>query len=108
MSIQPMDLQTLFVKMSQVGKEQAVEKDSITLQQQIHGNEIEKRNQHNDNSVNRADNSDTGAEKTKEDNEHTMHNHEKRENEKNKNSKPFKNKEVLFDPDLGKNIDFSG
>ena len=108
MSIQPIDLQTLFVKMAQVGKEQAVEKDSITLQQQIQGSEIEKRNQHSDTSVNRADNSDTGAEKAKEDSEHNMHNHEKRENGKKKNSKTYKNKELLFDPNLGKNIDFSG
>ncbi len=107
MSIQPIDLQTLFVKMSQVGKEQAIEKDSITLQQQIQGNEIAKRNQHSDNSVNRADNSDTGPEKTKADNEHT-HSQEKRENEKNKEAKTSESKEILSDPDLGKNIDFSG
>ena len=105
MSIQPIDLQTLFLKMSQVGKDQAVEKESVLLQQTIKGSELEKRNQQSDNSVNRTDNSDTGPEKTKEDGEQSAQEQEKRK--KNKNKTP-ENKEILTDPDLGKNIDFSG
>jgi len=106
MSIQPIDLQTLFLKMSQVGKDQAVEKDSITLQQSLQGHEIAKRNLHSDNSVNKANNSDSGPEKTKEDKEQSSaKNQGKEKKEKNKTAE---NKEILSDPDLGKNIDFSG
>ena len=106
MSIQPIDLQTLFVKMNQVGKEQAVNKESITLQQEIQGSEIVKKNQHDNNSVNRADSSDTGPEKTKEDGEGEK-NQSQREHKKGKDEKQ-KNHEILFDPDLGRNIDISG
>ncbi|MCL2704967.1 MAG: hypothetical protein FWE72_02025 [Spirochaetaceae bacterium] len=106
MSIQPIDLQTLFLKMTQVGKDQAVEKDSIMLQQTLQGHEIAKRNQHSDNSVNKANNSDAGPEKTKEDKEQGgNHDQKKRKKEKNKT---FEDKEILSDPDLGKNIDISG
>jgi len=105
MSIQPIDLQTLFLKMAQVGKDQAVEKDSIMLQQAIQGSEIAKRNQHSNSSVNKANNSDEGPEKTKEDNEHGSQGQEKRKNKKNQTSD---DKEILTDPDLGKKIDFSG
>ena len=106
MSIQPIDLQTLFLKMSQVGKDQAVEKESVMLQQTIKGSELEKRTQHSDSSVNRADNSDAGPEKTKEEGEQSaQQGQDKRKKEKNNTSD---NKEILSDPDLGKNIDFSG
>jgi len=105
MSIQPIDLQTLFLKMSQVGKDQAVEKESAILQQAAKGSEIEKRNQHSDTSVNKADNSDEGPEKTKDEKEHSGQSHDKRK--RNKNSM-YEDKEILTDPDLGKNIDISG
>ena len=104
MSIQPIDLQTLFLKMSQVGKDQAVEKESAILQQAAKGSEIEKRNQHSDTSVNKANNSE-GPEKTKGEKEHSGQNHDKRKH--NKNS-VYEDKEILTDPDLGKNIDISG
>jgi len=107
MSIQPIDLQTLFTKMTQVGKDQAVEKESIMLQQAIKGSEIEKRNQQNDNSVNRANNSDEGPEKTKEDNEQHAQDQKKKKKKNEKDKTPEK-REILSDPNLGKNIDFSG
>ncbi len=106
MSIQPIDLQTLFVKMNQVGKEQAAQKDAITVQQEIHGSEIVKKHQHDDSSVNRADTPDTGPEKAREDKEGSRQ-HKKGEG-KNKQNEHQRDKEILRDPDLGKNIDFSG
>lgn len=106
MSIQPIDLQTLFVKMSQVGKEQAIQKESITIQQEIQGNEIAKKHIHDDSSVNRTDNSDSGPEKTREDREKEKKKG-KEEKKQKKNEAPV-SREILFDPDLGKNIDISG
>jgi hypothetical protein len=106
MSIQPIDLQTLFVKMNHVGKEQAVNKESTILQQEIQGSEIVKKNQHDDSSVNRTENSGDGPEKVREDRENDGK-HGKGENQKKKND-ASKNKEILSDPDLGKNVDFSG
>ncbi|MCL2791633.1 MAG: hypothetical protein FWD87_00940 [Spirochaetaceae bacterium] len=106
MSIQPIDLQTLFLKMSHVGKDQAVAKESAALQQAIKGGELEKRTQHSDTSVNKADHSDEGPEKTKEDADQGGQNQDKRKNKKNNDM--AENKEILSDPDLGKNIDISG
>jgi len=106
MSIQPIDLQTLFVKMNQVGKEQIAAKESVNLQQEIQGSEIVKKNQHDDSSVNRTENSGEGPEKVREDKENERK-QGKGENQKKKKDSS-KSREILTDPDLGKNIDFSG
>ncbi|MCL2295262.1 MAG: hypothetical protein FWC36_10450 [Spirochaetes bacterium] len=107
MSIQPIDLQTLFMKLSQVGRDQAVEKDKIALQQTLQGNEIAKRNQDSDKIVNKADNLDSGPEKTKDEGESGI-GAQSQEKRKNEQSKTAEDKEILSDPALGKNIDFSG
>ena len=107
MSIQPIDLQTLFVKMHHVGKEQAAHKDSIILQQAVQGNELVKKHQHDDSSVNKTMNSDEGPETVKE--EGTGNNSQPGEQKGKKEGRlSYKDREILFDPDLGKNIDFSG
>ena len=106
MSIQPIDLQTLFVKMNQVGKEQIIAKESANLQQEIQGSEIVKKNQHDDNSVNRTENSGEGPEKVREDKENEGKQGKGENHKKKKDSS--KSREILSDPDLGKNIDFSG
>ncbi len=107
MPIQPIDLQTLFVKMNQVGREQAAIKESAVLQQDIQGSEIVKKHQHDDRSVNRAETPESGAEKTREDGHHGEDQNKKemkQEKEKQQNTV----KEILSDPDLGTKIDFSG
>ena len=107
MSIQPIDLQTLFVKMHHVGKEQVAQKEAAVIQQEIQGNEMVKKHQHDDSSVNRADISDKGPENVKEDGRgSTDHGAEHKKSKEEKARR--KEKEILFDPDLGKNIDFSG
>lgn len=109
MSIQPIDLQTLFVKMNLVGKEHSAQKNSVIVRQEIQGEEIVKKHQHDDHSVNKTETADEGLGKTKDDlNEENnpdkkhqqQHNHEAKEN--------LESKEILRDPNLGKNIDVSG
>ena len=108
MPIQPIDLQTLFVKMNQVGREQAALKNSAVVQQEIQGSEIVKKNQHDDKSVHRAETPESGSEKIKEEGHQgsSQQKNMKKDKEDEKNI-PVE-KEILSDPDLGNKIDFSG
>ena len=107
MPIQPIDLQTLFVKMNQVGREQAALKNSSIVQQEKQGSEIVKKHQHDDKSVNRAETPEEGSDKIKEDgNKGEM---KQNQGKKKEEEAPVPmEKEILSDPDLGTKIDFSG
>lgn len=107
MPIQPIDLQTLFVKMNQVGREQAVLKNSAVVQQEKQGSEIVKKHQHDDRSVNQAETPESGAEKVKEDGKKGAMNQKQGKKKEPENPAPAE-KEILSDPDLGTKIDFSG
>ncbi len=108
MPIQPIDLQTLFVKMNQVGREQAAIKNSAVVQQEIQGSEIVKKHQHDDKSVHRAETPESGAEKVREDGKHGTMQQRKKRNEREEEKNIQEEKEILSDPDLGTKIDFSG
>ena len=108
MPIQPIDLQTLFAHINQVGKEQAVLKEGQALQQTAHGNELIKEMKHKDESVNKSS-------KTDEDNQKIEDNHSQNNSgefssdpEKEKHDEEKKKVRIFTDPDLGKNIDISG
>lgn len=105
MSIQPIDLQTLFSQLNQVGKEQALIKGQETLQQTIQGKELEKQTEQNDHSVNNTKDTDEGPADIREDeqNQQQEENRKKQEREKEK-----KKVEYFKDPDLGNNVDISG
>ena len=109
MPIQPIDLQTLFVKMNQVGREQAAIKNSAVLQQEIQGSEIVKKNQHDDKSVHQAETPESGSEKVKEENKQKGGRQQKKKmKEKDEEKGISEEKEILSDPDLGNKIDISG
>ncbi len=110
MPIQPIDLQTLFVKMNQVGREQAAIKNSAVVQQEIQGSEIVKKHQHDDKSVHRAETPESGSEKVREDGRHgnTQQQKKRMKSEQEEENKAAPEKEILSDPDLGNKIDFSG
>lgn len=108
MSIQPIDLQTLFVKMNLVGKEHSTQKNNVIVRQEIQGEEIVKKHQHDDHSVNKTEVSDEGLEKTKDDlNEENNQNRKHHHQRKHEAKEHSESKEILRDPNLGKNIDFS-
>ncbi|MCK5197763.1 MAG: hypothetical protein KAR21_05400, partial [Spirochaetales bacterium] len=54
MPIQPIDLQTLFAHINQVGKEQASLKEGLLAQQAAQANELIKEKKHQDESVNKT------------------------------------------------------
>lgn len=110
MPIQPIDLQTLFAHINQVGKEQAALKEGQTTQQAAHANELIKEMKHQDESVNKSTKTDEDNQKIQDDhgnnNPGTSSGNSENENENTNNEK--KNISVFTDPDLGKNIDISG
>ncbi len=110
MPIQPIDLQTLFAHINQVGKDQAVLKEGLTTQQAAHANELIKEMKHQDESVNKSAKTDEDNQKIQDDQGNndagTSSDDSAKENEKEDEEKKKIN--VFTDPDLGKNIDISG
>ncbi len=108
MPIQPIDLQTLFAHINQVGKDQAVLKEGLSSQQAAHAAELVKETMHQDESVNKSGKTDEDNQKIHdEDNTGNQGDPGKR---KEKDIPPEEKKKinVFTDPDLGKNIDISG
>jgi hypothetical protein len=111
MSLQPIDLQTLFVRLSQIGKEQAALKESAVVQQELHGNEIAKRSRMQDETVNRTHELEEESGKVQEKKEGSPQSGGRGEQEeytKSGKGREKKKRNVFEDPALGKNIDISG
>lgn len=110
MPIQPLDLQTLFAHINQVGKEQAVLKEGQAAQQAAHANGLIKEMKHQDESVNKGAKTDEDNQKIQDDqgnsNSGELSGDSGKKNEKEDEEK--KEIRVFTDPDLGKNIDISG
>jgi hypothetical protein len=109
MPIQPIDLQNMFLKMSQIGKEQAEQRNIAAQQQAAQGSEFVKETEHKDHSVNKADDLPDGAEKTDEDGKRKGK-EEQSEQKKREHDGDGENRKgrYLEDPDLGHHIDISG
>jgi hypothetical protein len=114
MAIQPIDLQILFTQLDKVGKNQAVEKEGVAIQQSLLGIQMQKKTEDQIRSVNEAPNTGEGAEGVKERKREGAEPSEKEdsrdEREKNdgKGSTAEKALFIIRDPALGKNIDVSG
>ena len=106
MPMLPIDMQTLFAKINQVGKEQAALKDLSAQQQALQNSEIVKQTDQKTHTVTEPEDLADGPEKADEDG------HEKREKkqlkEEEHDQEEIKKKEVVKDPDLGHHIDLSG
>ena len=110
MPIQPMDLQTLFAHINQVGKDQAAIKEGLASQQAAQANELIKDKKHQDESVNQMSEADENNQKI-----HADQGNGKFEEKENNSGKEEdvpdgepKKVSIFTDPDLGKNIDISG
>jgi len=110
MPIQPIDLQTLFAHINQVGKEQAILKEGLALQQSAHANELIKEMKHQDESVNKSNQTDDENQKIDDENNGNKSGEylPDKEQEKDKLNEEKKKMRIFTDPDLGKNIDISG
>ncbi|MFW5694387.1 MAG: hypothetical protein ACOCYB_04415 [Alkalispirochaeta sp.] len=109
MSIQPIDLQTLFVRLSQVGREQSAMKQAILQNQEVTGREIAERSRQAGESVLESEEVSEGPETVDEEgsspqqNTPSHHEHASGEDDSNESSE-----DVFRDPDLGQHIDLEG
>lgn len=112
MSIQPIDMQILFTKMGQVGKEQAAQKDLASQQQALGNSEIVKQTDRKSHSVNQTEKLSDGPKKTEKDSQKKRDKGERgaevKEAGEADSSDSNHEKEIFKDPDLGHHIDITG
>ncbi len=108
MSITPLDLQTLFVRLNVVGKEQNHLKEAVASQQAAEAKQLKEEELRQDNSVNKAE---EGREITKTDDDEDKEKHKKKQNEPDNEDEPevtLSKKSIFKDPEMGSHIDISG
>ena len=107
MAIQPIDLQTLLMKLGQVGKEQAAYRHAAAQAQAVTGSEIAQRSEEVQRTVTETNNLEDGPENVKADESGEQGAEEK--GHRGSEEEESRNDEDLFrDPDLGQNVDISG
>ena len=108
MPLLPIDLQTMFSQMNQVGKEQAA-REAVSPQFQLsQGAEIVKRTEEDDNSVNQTRDTGDGLEKVKDQKEREGKRRASGREKKEKESTREKEKKYFEDPDLGHHVNIVG
>lgn len=107
MSIQPIDLQTLFMRLSQVGKEQAAMREAAHVAQEVQGSEIAKRSEELARTVSETRELEEGPDAVKDDEKKGSHGSGGEKGETSEGKEQEK-KNVFHDPDLGNKIDLSG
>ncbi|RKX73021.1 MAG: hypothetical protein DRP60_12640 [Spirochaetes bacterium] len=108
MGIKPIDLQTLFVKMGEVGKEQSLIKEQAALQQAQAAKSQVAKEMADDRMVTGVP-EDTETEKIKDnEEEETPEDRKHKRNDKEKDDDDGSNVEIVTDPDVGRHVDLSG
>lgn len=107
MAITPLDLQTMFVRLNDVGKEQNHLKEAVASQQAAGAKEIKEQELRQDSSVNKAE-EDKETQKTKEDGSRERGRGSEQDKEKQDQDSSTSQKNVFSDPQMGSHIDISG
>ena len=108
MGIKPIDLQTLFVKMGEVGKEQSHIKEQAALQQAQAARSQVTREMADDRKVTAAP-EDSEIEKIKDnESEETSEDEKRKRNDKEKDEDDDSKVEIVTDPEVGRHVDLSG
>ena len=109
MPIRPIDLQTLLMQMSQVGRDQAVEKDGPALQAALQGAAAQKKEIESKEAMHRAEEPKDGASAVR---ERTGRSRGQGQGPEGKaggeEESEEKREEVVRDPSLGNKVDLSG
>lgn len=108
MSIKPIDLQTLFMHMNQVGRDQAQQKQGLHLQQIIAGSELVREAEQKDSSVNETNPLSDGPENIHEDDDGSRGSRKRKKGEEEKKESKDNSRKYFNDPDLGNKLDISG
>lgn len=107
MAIQPIDLQTLLMRLGQVGKEEAAMRQAAAQSQAVAGSEIARRSAEQQRQVTEARTLEDGAEQVHDDD--SSENAAGREKQREGESEEGREDDAVFrDPDLGQNIDITG
>ncbi|MBN2532495.1 MAG: hypothetical protein JXB88_06360 [Spirochaetales bacterium] len=108
MPLLPIDLQTMFSHMNQIGKEQALQKEISPLQQSLQGEEIAKDSKERDTTINETDEVGEGLEKIKDKEKKKESEQGSGQNKKEKQKENTEQKEFFKEPYLGQHIDITG
>lgn len=109
MSIQPIDLQTLLMRLTQVGQEQSAERHAIAQSQAVTGSEIAQKSQELESRLDETSTIEEGPEKVKDQEGQSQGQlAEEQERERGASEESQEEADVFRDPDLGQNIDISG
>lgn len=106
MAIQPIDLQVLFARLNQIGREQSAHREMVAQTQAVAANEIAERSEEQDRRVSQLRTDEEGPEKPNEDGEGSAQTPD--QGTRRENQEATEEREVIRDPDLGQNIDISG
>jgi len=108
MPLLPIDLQTLFSQMNQVGKEQAVQRDAPPQAQSLQGSLLVQKTEQRDNDVNETQHQEEGPEQIKDRARRESAGRRERGQRGKTPAKQAPRAEVFRDPELGRNIDVTG
>ncbi|HDQ14223.1 MAG TPA: hypothetical protein ENN41_05360 [Sediminispirochaeta sp.] len=108
MPLQPIDMQTLFAHLNQVGKQQAHLKAGAVVQQELQGNIMAKEALHKDETVNETDETPENDKIKDKEKESSGGKSSQRKGRKEKEKEESEKQAFYEDPALGKNIDITG
>ncbi len=110
MAIQPIDLQTLLLRLSHVGQEQSAERNAILQGQAVTGSEIAEKSREQERRLDEASTIEEGPETVNDQEGQSRQLAEERAREKERESKgqDEEGTDLFQDPDLGQNVDISG
>jgi len=107
MPIKPIDLQTLFMQLNQVSREQSAAKEGAMLQQSIQGAVLQKKREDEVKAIQKPDAEEPSGKIR--DRESKASEKESEEGKKPPEEKKGpEEREVIKDPDLGRRVDISG
>lgn len=107
MSLQPIDLQTLFSQLSNVSREQAALRDGLIQNQAVVGSQIVRKGEQDQHTVTESDEVADGPEGLHDDDE-SQKKGEEQDKRHRQGSDQDRKREVFREPHLGKNVDLSG
>ncbi|MDR2602365.1 MAG: hypothetical protein LBC53_07950 [Spirochaetaceae bacterium] len=111
MALSPLDLQTLFLQIEKVGKEQSAVKDGAILHKAIRGEMIHKKDEERMQAVVEAEQTGEGLSGIQAGESEKQNDSGKKKHGKKQNAEETEDEQKLAefrDPDLGKHLDISG
>jgi len=108
MPLLPIDLQTLFSQTNTVAREQAVAKEATPQAQSLQASQIVRKTEQRDNAVNETPTQEEGTERIRDRGRRESGGRRERGARRREEPRPTPPRDVVRDPELGRNIDVSG